>query len=220
MWKQCAASACATPLIDDETMSVIFVLLDGNCISFDQITGEIRWKYQLTSPIFSSPTLINNNKILIISDVNGNIVALRKHSGEKLWNFNISEHVFSDLVTINNKHVRKEINDGFIIATKSGNVYRYDFINDYIDRKLTYKINCESSIFASPWIDERFILIAQENGELQFFNLNNGTSLSTFKLHGECFSSPVFHQNLIFVGSRDNNLCILKIDSKSCQRDT
>ncbi|KAK0159317.1 hypothetical protein PV328_010207 [Microctonus aethiopoides] len=220
VWKQCAASACATPLIDDETMSVIFVLLDGNCISLDQITGKIRWKYQLTSPIFSSPTFINNNKILIIADVNGNIVALRKDSGEKLWNFNTSEHVFSDLVTINNKHVQKEINDGFIIATKSGNVYRYDFINDYIERKLTYKINCKSSIFASPWIDERFILIAQENGELQFFNLNNGTSLSTFKLRGECFSSPVFHQNLIFVGSRDNNLCILKTDSKLCQRDT
>ncbi|KAK0162522.1 hypothetical protein PV327_006295 [Microctonus hyperodae] len=195
---------------------------DGFLYCIHLMTGEIHWKFQTYNIVKCLAVLCSQRQNIFFGSYDHYIycLSIKKSNGEKLWDFNISEHVFSDLVTINNKNVQKDNYDGFIIATKSGNVYRYDFINDYVDRKLTFKINCKSSIFASPWIDEKFILIAQENGELQFFNLNNGESLLTFKLGGECFSSPVFHQNFIFVGSRDNNLYILKTDSELCQRDT
>lgn len=202
VWKRKATSIRTTPLIHENTNSVIFTLLDGYCISVQQSNGKIRWKYKLSNAIFSTPAILHN-KIIVLADVYGNFTGLNVQTGIKLWDFSITAHVFADLVI----HKHDSNCTSLIVASKNGFIYRYDFDND--SPNLKFKINCNGSIVATPWVNNSIIVVACETGDLRIIDVTNGMLLSNFKLDGGCFSSPVVHENFLAIGCRDNNLYIL-----------
>ncbi|XP_008547478.1 beta-alanine-activating enzyme isoform X2 [Microplitis demolitor] len=204
VWKRKVyGSTLATPLVQTETDTVIFSLLNADCICMDQKTGDVLWKYQSESSIFSTPNILSNT--LILADVRGNVVGLDINNGNEVWNFSISGFIFSDIVISTD-----DSTECFIFTSKNGFIYKYRFDENKYP-KLHYQIDLGSSIATTPWIDKNFMVAVKEDGELRAINLKDGKFLSHFKLNGDCFSSPVIHNDLIVVGSRDDNIYILSV---------
>lgn len=73
VWKiKLNGSISATPQVHKLTNSVLFGVLDGSCVSVDEKTGIINWKYKFNYPIFSAPTIVLNN-LTVFADVSGNL---------------------------------------------------------------------------------------------------------------------------------------------------
>ncbi|XP_074109701.1 aminoadipate-semialdehyde dehydrogenase isoform X2 [Cotesia typhae] len=202
VWKlKVDGSTLATPLVHTETNAVIFSLLNSNCISMDQKTGQVRWKYQCKSSIFSTSNISSN--ILILADVCGNIRGLDINNGNELWIFSISGNIFSDIVICTDA-----IANSFMFTSKNGFFYKYYFYETQ-HPKLHYKVDLGSSVVATPWVEKDLAVIVREDGNLRIIDLKDGKFLYNFILSGDSFSSPVLHNNIIVVGCRDDNLYTL-----------
>ncbi|CAD6207124.1 GSCOCG00010124001-RA-CDS [Cotesia congregata] len=202
VWKlKLDGSTLATPLVHTETNAVIFSLLNSNCISVDQKSGKVRWKYQCKSSIFSTPNILSNK--LILADVCGNISGLDINTGNELWIFSISGNIFSDIVICTDATA-----NSFMFTSKNGFFYKYYF-HETQHPELHYKVDLGSSVVATPWVEKDFAIIVRENGDLRVINMKDGKFLYNFILSGDSFSSPVLHNNFIVVGCRDDNLYTL-----------
>lgn len=120
----------------------------------------------------------------------------------------IDGNIFSHLVTQFNETTNTE---SIIVASKNKFIYNFE-----IDKKdttkvpnLIYKINCESPIISTPWVDGNFITIVSINGDVRILDFKSGDTLTRYSLKADVYSSPVLHKNIIVLGSRDNNLWIL-----------
>ncbi|KAH0562918.1 hypothetical protein KQX54_001546, partial [Cotesia glomerata] len=202
VWKlKVDGSTLATPLVHTETNAVIFSLLNSNCISVDQKSGQVRWKYQCKSSIFSTPNILSN--ILILADVCGNIRGLDINTGNELWIFSISGNIFSDIVICTDATA-----NSFMFASKNGFFYKY-YLPETQHPELHYKVELGSSVVATPWVEKDLAIIVKEDGDLKVIDLKDGKFLYNFILSGDSFSSPVLHNNFIVVGCRDDNLYTL-----------
>jgi outer membrane protein assembly factor BamB len=85
-------------------------------------------------------------------------------------------------------------------------------------------------IFASPYIaslnsiinnnnnnnnnisNEHIIIVATTSGNILLVNSNNGEIITSYRLRGEIYSSPVVVGHTIYVGCRDDRLYSLKIN--------
>lgn len=81
--------------------------------------------------------------------------------------------------------------------------------------ELKWKLQLDSSIFARPAIlsynSKWMVCAASTKGFIYLCDFYFGTILAKLKLGGEVFSSPVVHENEVFVGCRDNNVLAIKI---------
>lgn len=167
----------------------------------DQKTGQVRWKYQCKSSIFSTPNISSN--ILILADVCGNIRGLDINNGNELWIFSISGNIFSDIVICTDATA-----NSFMFTSKNGFFYKYYFYETQ-HPELHYKVDLGSSVVATPWVEKDLAVIVREDGHLRVIDLKDGKFLYNFILSGDSFSSPVLHNNIIVVGCRDDNLYTL-----------
>ncbi|KAF7994894.1 hypothetical protein HCN44_004366 [Aphidius gifuensis] len=194
-----------TPIIYKN--SVLFGILDGSCVSLDKNTGNIIWKYKFEYPIFSSPAIVYEN-LTIFSDVTGTINCFNIDKGSKIWSMKIDGNIFSNLVTQFDSTTNTE---SIIISSKNKYIYKYK-INDKTNNPiLDFKINCDSSIISTPWVDDNFITTVSINGDVKILNFKNGQVLKTYSINADVYSSPVFYKNNIVIGSRDNNLWLLSV---------
>ena len=85
-----------------------------------------------------------------------------------------------------------------------------------------WKIKLDSAIGSCPFIgslilpqgDLAICCCCTVNGNLFILDLATGRTLTTMKLPGEIFSSPLIIGDRIVIGCRDNNVYCLKVNTK------
>ena len=97
------------------------------------------------------------------------------------------------------------------LATTSGSVYAYDYINDkrlwafQVKEKLKGKL----SIYRSPTIAGKFLYFGSENGKFYALNKNTGSTIWEFKTQGVIRSSALINEHHCYFGSSDGKLYCL-----------
>lgn len=59
----------------------------ANLFALNGQTGDIIWQYKTGGPVFSSPALSKDEKVMYICSFDGNCYAFNSDSGELLWTF-------------------------------------------------------------------------------------------------------------------------------------
>ncbi|XP_046625977.1 beta-alanine-activating enzyme [Neodiprion virginianus] len=200
-------SISATPCTCLRACSVLFGTLDGTCMSLNQTSGEIIWKFKFNDPIFSAPAMLENEDIVFCS-VSGEMKCFNSETGHEKWNYKIDGNVFSHLVMRKNCFMNTE---ELIIGSNNKSVYCLSIQTLSSTPVLKYSVTFECPIFATPYCERDVLIVADTGGVLSFINAFNGQVVTSLKLGGNIFSSPVINGEFLVVGCRDNNMYVVRI---------
>lgn len=122
----------------------------------------------------------------------------------QIWSYCISGNVFAYNILTDQQNL--------IVASQNKHLYCFE-IEQIIEEKprLKWIFEFDCAIFATPWYENDYLIIVDTNGLCQMFDHHSGKILTTYQLPGQVFSSPVVHENLIFLGCRDNHFYTLRI---------
>ncbi|XP_029171037.1 LOW QUALITY PROTEIN: beta-alanine-activating enzyme [Nylanderia fulva] len=212
IWKTKASEGgiCATGCLYRQSTLILFGTLDGSCVALEQSSGHITWKRKLQNPIFVAPVVLQTGYVLFCS-VAGVLCCFDIETDCQMWRYAIHGNVFSFPVI---RNVDFTNNEHVILASQNKHVYCLEMprkMTEGNEPNLRYKLQMSSSIFATPWCEDRRMFIACTDGILKVFDLSEGKLLASKQLPGETFSSPVVHNDLAVLGCRDNNLYVLKL---------
>ncbi|KAL2734539.1 beta-alanine-activating enzyme, partial [Vespula maculifrons] len=201
-------SISASGCLHSATESILFGTLDGSCVAINQSKGDIFWRNKLMNPIFVSPITLHNGFVLFCS-VGGTLICFDIQADIKLWTYQINSNIFAYPIT---QYDPIKNCENIVIGSLGKSIY-YLELNSSIENTgpvLKYIKNLLSPIYATPWCEDDYMCIACTDGSLYMCKLSQGDILSSIKLGGEIFSSPVLANGLITVGCRDNNLYVLE----------
>ena len=121
----------------------------------------------------------------------------------QIWKFKASNNIFSSL-TIFEESVVFGCHDHCVYCLQSSN------------GTLQWQIKLDSPIFATPYIytsadSSPYIVTASTKGYIYILDFVQIRILSSYKIEGELFSSPIVFSDKIFIGSRDDHIYCLKI---------
>ncbi|XP_014470185.1 PREDICTED: acyl-CoA synthetase family member 4 [Dinoponera quadriceps] len=211
IWKIEASQGgiCATGCLHPQSTSVLFGTLDGACLALRQFSGRVKWRRKLQDPIFVAPVVLQNGYALFCS-VAGTLCCFDIETDCRIWRYEIRGNVFSYPVI--NTRVSAGNSEHVILASHNKHLYCLEMPGEKGENpRLRYALQLHSSIFATPWCEDKHVFVACTDGTFQVLDLSEGKSLVTKRLPGEIFSSPVIHNDLAILGCRDNNLYVLKL---------
>lgn|GEM_PF-2870943 len=159
-------------------------------------TGEVKWIYNTTSEIVTSPAVANGRVIVAAS--NGDVIAINSTTGELLWTYVTGPRQ-------NSMWSSPTINSGRVfIGSRNNNVYCLNESNGV----LLWSFSTDSEVNSSPLVkDDRVFFCAKRN----FYCLKASTgsliwSYKTNNLTTDCLSSPAILNEVVFVGLGDSNI--------------
>lgn len=107
----------------------------------------------------------------------------------------------------------KHDNDQLLIVLSSFNLLICTKLNSDVPE---WTFVAESNIYANVILLKQWniLLIIETNGQLHLLNIFTGLPIDVeYSLPGQVFSTPIFHQNRLFVGCRDSFIHCLKIEN-------
>ncbi|XP_014605434.1 PREDICTED: acyl-CoA synthetase family member 4 [Polistes canadensis] len=206
------SSITASGSLHSPTNSVLFGTLGGTCIALNQSSGNVYWRHEILSPIFVSPVILHNGFVLF-SGVTGVLVCFDIQADTKLWTYQVNNVILSKPII--QYDPIKNCDNIFGFSTKSMYYLELNYTIEKQEPIVKYVKNPSLEIYTTPWNEDGHACIACKDGTLCIYELSQGNILSSIKLDGEIFSSPVMANGLIIVGCRDNNLYILE----QCEED-
>lgn len=165
-------------------------------------TNEMKWFYNTTMEIDSSPAVANGRLIVGVS--NGEILALNSTTGEKLWSYDTG-------AGSNSIWGSPAIDSGRVyIGTRDHNLY---CLNETTGA-LLWKYLTGDEIASSPLVSNDKVFFGSMDGKLYCLNANDGSLVWNFTTDGIVFghaggsiySSPAILNDVVFVGSYDERL--------------
>ncbi|XP_017879352.1 beta-alanine-activating enzyme [Ceratina calcarata] len=202
-------SIYATGCLHYPSDTVLFGTLDGSCLALQQSTGKLVWKYKLSDPIFVAPLWLNGGLVLFCS-VTGLLCCFDIEVNVKMWTYKINGNVFSYLVKqIDTAREHETV----IITSQNKSVYclQSEDTNFKTEPTLKYVLNFHSPIFATPWCEDNFLLIACTDGTLNIYDFKKNRLMKIEELPGKVFSSPVIDRDNVIIGCRDNYIYVLEL---------
>lgn len=186
--------------------------LDGTVALVNSISGKIQWSFQTEAPIFSTPTVFANNQHksqIILAAVNGTIYILSS-DGVLKWNYKINGNIFSSFESFTDPLDKNIIN--FVFGSQ--NHYLYCFkVDSKGECRENWQHKTSAPIRSTPISIKKesntYIGIFSSDGVFQTINCDTGQSIHQRSIDGDVFSTPAIHDQILFVGSRNNFLyCI------------
>jgi outer membrane protein assembly factor BamB len=152
-------------------------------------TNEIKWFYNTTMEIDSSPAVANGRLIVGVS--NGEILALNSTTGEKLWSYDTG-------AGSNSIWGSPAIDSGRVyIGTRDRNLY---CLNETTGALLWAYLTGDE-IDSSPLVSDGEVFFGSHDGKLYCLNANDGALIWNFTIDGGFYSSPAIWNNAVFIGS-------------------
>lgn len=197
-------SISANPIYSKNKKNIYVATTRGTCFALKE-DGEVIWKKSCNGPIFGTPCLVNSDKNIIIPTVQGTLHCLQTENGELLWKYQANGHIFSSLVSYKNQLL-------FGCFDKCVNIVNIS-VSDCI---LAKKVKVTSEISTTPFVynvNEYAVIVTASNcGVISVIDFNTFELLGSIPLPGKVFSSPVVHNDKIFVGCRDNNFYCIELN--------
>jgi outer membrane protein assembly factor BamB len=181
--------------------------LGGRLFCLCKNSGEIRWTRELGKPTFTSPIVAWRRRRVFIGTCGGDFHAIDAETGKQEWTFGVEKPIFSNACLAD---------DCVLFGCHDGCLYCVD----QSQGRLVWKLNLEKEIYSTPFKlePEPYVVAVSCDGRLNLIHLN-GTQLvradvNLFEQKNSCYSSPIVHENRLFIGSRDNFLYSFKFIEK------
>lgn len=202
-------------LIAFDENSFVACTLDGTVALINAGTSEVQWTYQMQSPIFSTPTIISQEKLkfIIVAGVNGNISCLDT-SGSVAWTHSIDGNIFSSFasftITSNDKCTC------IVFGSQNHYLYCLEIHADFLGCKERWKLKASASIRATPLFAEykqrQFVVNCSSDGIIQCVDSHSGEVICQRRVNGAIFSTPAISITSLFVASRNNKIYCIHLD--------
>ena len=183
---------------------VYFGSYDGNVYALDTQTGKRKWIYFDADWVGSSPVVAPDLELLFIGlefglfKKKGGIVALDLKTGKKKWKYEeIPEYVHCSPAYCPEKKM---------VAVGANDFCVYMF--DAKIGKLKWKFQTEGEIKASLIFDikNNLILFGSFDKHLYALDIDSGEVRGKFATYDIIYSTPLVHQDNVYVASFDKNL--------------
>lgn len=198
--------------LDDK--NIITCSLDGTVASINSIKSTILWIFKADAPIFATPTVFKNQhdeSQIILPSVDGKIHILNS-DGVSTWNHQINGNIFSSAECFQNS---EENCMNFVVGSQNYHLYCFK-LDSNNECKEMWKHKTTASIRSSPIFirkeQEYFVLIFSSDGMVRIINCDNGVLENQSKIQGDVFSTPVLHDQSLFVGSRNDFLYCINLN--------
>ncbi|WIA29629.1 hypothetical protein OEZ86_012116 [Tetradesmus obliquus] len=164
---------------------------------------SVQWQFSGAAPIFSSPVVDEAAGLLLFVAVDGAVSGLGLDSGQLIWRTEVQQHVFADLLLLQAPKQQPAA------AAAAGGIKRVD--------KLAAGHRCLVVATQAGWVVG---LSSQSGQELWRQQLGSSrisaapaavTTTAQTLLPGEVFSSPVFLDEWLLLGCRDDHLYCLRV---------
>ena len=189
-----SVAVCA--LQDDMELAPWSEPIDGSFSSTDLVPP----------PIFASPLLLEDREYLVYGAIDAAVrcISVRQSAitappSAPLWTNTLATRpIFSSCADVSSDALVFGCHDNWLRCLNAE------------DGKLLWETDCHSVIFATPAVLQRdFIVAATTGGDVHVLSADTGAILSTARLPGEIYSSPICDGLDIFIGCRDD--CVYKL---------
>lgn len=209
-------SIYANPVkINDENCLVCS--LDGTVAQVNSFTAQILWMFDAKAPIFSTPTIFLNSlneQQIILATVNG-IIYLLTIDGICTSDHQIDGNIFSSFEYFPNFEVSETCID-FIIGSQNRFLYCISIDKMGICSE-AWRILTSASIRSNPVFIRKnqnwLAAIFSSDGVVNVIDCHNGKLIQQNRIDGDVFSSPVIYDERLIVGSRNNFLYCIGLNS-------
>lgn len=183
--------------------SLIFINdLSGRIYCFSVTSGKPLGKLKYKGSIYTTPVI---HRYLIIFCVTGDKENLTKicyydfREGKEISITEIQGRVTSQLL---------KIDDGIIILTEIGLLYKFDFTGNKI-----WQYDSKNYSHSSPASNGKMIVFGNDGGEIVAINSAAGQLIYRKKIGKPFFCGAVIHNEKILIGNEDGNIYSLDLPS-------
>lgn len=171
----------------------------GGVVVLDTLSGKVVWRTRFTSPLRSTPLLVEEKQRVFVGDEGGTVSSLESGTGQVLWSFQTGG-------AIKDAPVYDEQSEAIIFSSFDGGVYKLAIETGL----LLWKFDIGLSNYSSPclWQDRVFTCSLDKN--LYCLDRETGKKLWIFPARARIFSSPRVHNGAIYFGANDARM--YKID--------
>ncbi|XP_045492128.1 beta-alanine-activating enzyme [Colias croceus] len=185
---------------------VLLGTLSGVCASIHTETKTIVWRGTLSSPVFATPVLYDNDKYVVFAEVNGEIHCRTVEKGIKIWKYQGAKgNIFSSICVREMDKLKWQM----IFGCHDNKVYNINIKN--FQPSLNWKAELTSPVYSTPCsLSDKLILTASNNGILCILDADSGMIVAEYHLPNETFSTPAVYGDYIYIGCRNDHLFAIK----------
>ena len=178
--------------------------------AIDSITGEKVWEYQLEQPgdsqsdIKSTPTIVEDKGLLIVSAWSKKIHAFDLDTGDLKWEFDAGASFMGSPSYAPKSEV---------VFVGSNNSKRTFYAINVNDGKLIWKTESFSGIFLSSSAinaDESLVIVGNSNGNVYAFDTKTGETVWKYDIGASVTSSPALVGTQVFIAAKKGDLVALE----------
>ena len=184
-----------TPSFDQNF--AIICTLGGYCYTIDG-NGKVISRIFCHAPIFSTPGLINNKDLILVTVIGcvHKIDLKNDGAGEVAWKFSVSKQIYAPIFFFDNYH--------YLLCSQDGQCLAYALHQS--SGKTIWQWKNENPIIAGACIHNDNLIITDTKSIVTKLT-TGGTFLDQTDLQiAETFSTPVINSDCIYLGSRDDHL--------------
>lgn len=211
----------ASPVVINNDM-LLCCTLNGSISTISLTDGSIQWKKTITrqnSPIFSTPLVTADRAIVAFTD--GSIVCISTNDGLQYdWTVQINGLIFCSPITFQSSNMGQLA----IYGTNGPDSVVCLCLNN---GQIIWKVHFNSAVYSSPCLFEQTIIVVEKDRIMHILDYRTGQpyliinkdNVTSAKLadqyqmptHGQIFSSPIYQNGKLFIGSRDSCLHCFEI---------
>ncbi len=153
--------------------------------------GCIKWAFDASSPVASSPAVVNG--AVYFGSYAHNFYALDASSGQQKWSFTAGSYVLSSPTVVN----------GVVyFGSHDGHLYALDASSG--SRKWSFPTG--GVVYSSPTVVNGTVYFGSADGHLYALDASSGSQKWSFSTDGRVSSSPTKINGVVYFGSDDGHL--------------
>jgi outer membrane protein assembly factor BamB len=189
----------AAPLVADGT---VYQASGSGLLSALALDGTLRWQVNLGQPLLSTPAVSEQGVVLVGRE--GRLTALDRQ-GTILWQRELDEPCYYGAPVV--------AGDALLLATAGGSLWKLDLESG----ELIWRVPLSGPSYATPSVANGRIFIGDNSGGVQLFGLESGDLLTKVSFDREVQGRALLLDGLVVVGSRDQRLYALRLDTAAAQ---
>lgn len=109
----------SSPVIKGNTLYVGSA--DGSLYAVSLYSGEVKWKFDASSPMRADPTVSGN--LVYTTTWDGQLYALNRRTGERAWSYKVEPGQWGDVMFVSSPSV---VDGKVIVGNRNSNLYAFD----------------------------------------------------------------------------------------------
>ena len=190
--------------------SVYFGGYDGTLYALERATGKREWAYAEADWIGSSPAIAENLGLLYIGLefsrplMKGGIVAVDLKTGKKTWGRGMAGFTHGTPLYVREEAV-------VIVGSGENIVHAFDAETGAVKWRYRTRGDVKSSLAYDP--KRRLVLFGSWDGHLYALRASDGSLAFSFKTSTPVFSTPLVHDDTVYLASLDKFLYAINLDT-------